>query len=131
MKLTKEQIEYLGDAIEETESIVERCLELLQSCGHAGTAAWTDARLTSNFERNCLQITKGEGCHYGYRDTKRAAAIQCFVYLWHQFVTVPNAAAPSEGEISLRESGKPFAALDSYIDRTGETLRIARARLKI
>ncbi|MEM7602987.1 MAG: hypothetical protein AAF357_16440 [Verrucomicrobiota bacterium] len=131
MKLTKEQTEYLGDAIEETESIVDRCLELLRSRGHTGTAAWTDPKLTSTSERNCLQITKGEGHHYGYGDTKKAAAIQCFVYLWHQFVTVPNAAAPSESEISLRESGKPFAALDSYINRTGETLRIARARLKI
>ena len=130
-QLTKEQTEYLGEAIQDTESIIDRCLDLLESRGHKGTAAWTDPKLMSSSERNCLQITKGEGHHYGYGDTKKVAAIQCFVYLWHQFVTVANAATPSESEISLRDSGKPFAALVSYIDRTGETLRIARARLKI
>ena len=131
MKLTREQTEYLGDAINETEAIIDRCLDLLKSREHVASAAWTDPRLTSTSEQYCLQIAIGEGHHYGHGETERAASIQCFIHLWYQFVTVPNAATPSEGEFALRDSGRPFDAIDSYIDRTGETFRMARTRLKI
>lgn len=131
MELTQEQTEYLGDAIDEPSAILSRCIELLKSSGLIAEAAWTDARLTSNSERHCLQLTIGEGHHYGHGDTERLAAIDCFVHLWFRFVTVPSAPAPSEDEVALKASGSHMLALKHYVDRTGESLRTARLRLDI
>jgi hypothetical protein len=131
MKLTQEQAEYLGEAINETSALVGRCIDLLKSRGVIAEAAWTDPRLTSTSEKHCLQITTGKGHSYGYGDTERLAAVDCFAHLWFMYVTVPSAPTPSEDEIALKASGKWSSALDHYMDRTGESLRIARLRLRI
>lgn len=131
MQLTQEQTEYLGEAIGEPSAIVSRCIEFLKSHGLVAQAAWTDPRQTSTSERHCLQITIGEGHYYGHGDTESLAALNCFALLWYSFVTVPNAPAPSEDEIVLRDSGKGILAIKHYVDRTGEDLGIARHRLGI
>lgn len=131
MNLTQEHTDYLGDAINDAGAVAGRCIDLLKSRRLVAEVAWTDPILTSTSEAHCLRTTAGEDHHYGYGDTERLAALSCFVQLWFTFVTVPSAPTPSEEETALRESGDFFAALDHYINRTGESLRIARIRLRI
>lgn len=131
MILTQEHTDYLGDAINDARAVAGRCIDLLKSHGLIAEVAWTDPSLTSTSEAHCLRVTVGEGHHYGHGDTERLAALSCFVHLWFRFVTVPSAPAPSEEETALKESGYFFTALDHYMNRTGESLRIARIRLRI
>jgi hypothetical protein len=130
MKLTHEQAAYLGDEIDAPAEIISCCLALLKARGYTATATWTDPKLTSTSERHCLQIAIGDAHYYGYGETQALAARSCFAHLWFSFVTVPDAPEPSEDEILMRDSGEPLGALELYMNRTGETLRIARHRLK-
>ncbi|RYD60328.1 MAG: hypothetical protein EOP83_19630 [Verrucomicrobiaceae bacterium] len=129
MDLEEEQTEYLGDAINDPEAISRRCIDLLKSRGLIANAAWPDPTYTSTSDRHCLRINVGDGNYYGHGDTERLAAIDCFIHLWFRFVTVPNAPDPTEEENALFASGRHFSAIESYMNRTGEDLRIARSLL--
>jgi hypothetical protein len=129
--LTQKQKEYLGASAENASEIVARCLDLLREQNQIAEATWTDPTLTSTSEKYCLAVTVNDGFYYGHGQTKKSAAIECFSHLWFEFVTVPSAPPPSEDELLLIGSGQSIAAIKSYIERTGQTLRIARFRLNL
>ena len=131
VELAQDEKAYLGSDLQ-TETVVARCLDLLKQCGQSAHAEWTDPSLTSTSQNFCLAVTvEGGGTYYGYGSTKDLAAISCFKNLWNYYVVVPNAPSPNAKELSLKESGNTLGAIRAYMDRTDESLGVARRRLEI
>lgn len=130
IKLAQDEKVYLGSNLQ-TDAVIARCLDLLKECGQSAHAEWTDPSLTSSSEKFCLTVTVGSETFHGHGNAKDLAAISCFKNLWYCYVVVPAAPAPNAKELSLKESGNNLGALRAYMDRTDESLRIARRRLEI
>lgn len=67
----------------------------------------------------------------GHGPSRLVAAVRCFVHVWQEIRYLPSLPTPSTAELRLIESHHPIRAIESYMNRVGVGLGIARRKLQL